>query len=174
MWEIAGIVAGILAGVATRKKLSRKAVIGVGFAAATIVGSAVYTGAYWAYVIGIGVGVVTLFVVGLGVDEKSGIIMGAIMTVLIGGIIYADSYYNQKVQACVVNEKDRGGSDNGYRVYTSCGVFDNSNNWLRGKFHSGELWDQIHVGDTLVIERVGSRRFVFWDTYPNILSVKPA
>ncbi|QBZ72837.1 hypothetical protein SEA_FORTHEBOIS_4 [Streptomyces phage Forthebois] len=83
----------------------------------------------------------------------------------------AQVHYNERTISCHVTEKDRGGKEDGMRVYTSCGTFQNTNSILRGKNTSADLWARIHPGQTQTFHVVGWRLGLTSD-FPNILDVR--
>ena len=86
-------------------------------------------------------------------------------------ISYAQTHYNERVMECQVLGKDRGGNEDGMRVYTSCGTFQNTDSLWRGKNTSGDLWGRIHEGTTQEFTVVGWR-FGLTSDFPNILEVQ--
>jgi len=80
--------------------------------------------------------------------------------------------YNERVVSCQVEDKDRGGDNGSYRVYTKdCGVLANGDQWFRGKTNSADIWNQIEKGKRYNFHVVGWRFELFSD-FPNILEVK--
>lgn len=84
---------------------------------------------------------------------------------------WAQTHYNERAITCHVNGKDRGGKDDGMRVYTTCGTFQNTDSILRGKNTSADLWGRIEVGKTQDFHVVGWRLGLTSD-FPNILEVR--
>lgn len=91
--------------------------------------------------------------------------------IAMGPISWGQTHYNERTLTCHVKEKDRGGNDDGMRVYTSCGTFQNTDSWMRGKNTSGDLWARIRVGSEQQFTVVGWRLGLTSD-FPNILEVK--
>ncbi|QAX92913.1 hypothetical protein SEA_WHEEHEIM_4 [Streptomyces phage WheeHeim] len=83
----------------------------------------------------------------------------------------AQTHWNERVISCHVTEKDRGGKEDGMRVYTSCGTFQNTDSILRGKNTSADIWARIHPGKTQEFHVVGWRLGLTSD-FPNILEVR--
>lgn len=110
-------------------------------------------------------------------DDLFGLLGGMAVGGFVGFLIamlpisYGQVHYNERTLTCSVKEKDRGGNDDGMRVYTSCGTFQNTDSWFRGKTDSGDLWARIHVGSTQEFTVVGWRLGITSD-FPNILEVK--
>jgi len=93
------------------------------------------------------------------------------MVVAMVPISYGQAHYNERVMTCQVEDKDRGGNSDGMRVYTSCGTFQNTDSWWRGKTDSGDLWADIKVGKEQSFKVVGWRFGLLGD-FPNVLEVK--
>lgn len=83
----------------------------------------------------------------------------------------AQVHWNERTISCHVTEKDRGGKEDGMRVYTSCGTFQNTDSILRGKNTSADIWARIHPGKTQEFHVVGWRLGLTSD-FPNILEVR--
>jgi hypothetical protein len=113
--------------------------------------------------------------------EATGDLFGVLGGMCVGGFVgflialmpisYGQVHYNERTMTCKVQEKDRGGNDDGMRVYTSCGTFQNTDSWFRGKTDSGDLWARIHEGSEQQFTVVGWRLGLTSD-FPNILEVK--
>lgn len=110
-------------------------------------------------------------------DDLFGLLGGMAVGGFVGFLIamlpisYGQTHYNERTLTCSVTGKDRGGNDDGMRVYTSCGTFQNTDSWLRGKTNSGDLWARIHEGSKQQFTVVGWRLGLTSD-FPNILEVK--
>lgn len=134
----------------------------------------------WVY-FGLAIVVIMAFlgaVIGLSLDEgcipiAGGFVFGGFVGFLVSmvPVSYGQTHYNERVITCSVQEKDRGGNDGGMRVYTSCGTFQNTDSYWRGKTNSGDLWARINVGSTQQFTVVGWR-FGLTSDFPNILEVK--
>jgi hypothetical protein len=98
-----------------------------------------------------------------------------ITVVLVGSMTllnWATTYRNDHVATCMVTDKDRGGSDSSYRVYTAnCGQLSNEDSIIRGKFDSADLWEKIVPGQTCELRIAGSR-WPFISQFPNVFDVK--
>lgn len=86
--------------------------------------------------------------------------------------VWSDDYSNERWLACLINGKDYGKGNN-YRLYTSCGVLENKNAWLRGKRNSPEIHAGLELGCTYRLRVAGSsmsggRPNVFEVQYPPI------
>ncbi len=117
-------------------------------------------------------------VIGASMDEGClpalvGLVGGGFVGFLVAivPISYAQTHYNERTISCKVTGKDRGGSEDGMRVYTSCGTFQNTDSLWRGKNTSADLWSRIHSGETQRFTVVGWR-FGLTSDFPNILEVK--
>lgn len=117
-------------------------------------------------------------VIGMSWDEGcvpilGGFVFGGFIGFLVSmvPISYGQTHYNERTMECRVDEKDRGGNDDGMRVYTSCGTFQNTDSWWRGKTNSGDLWARIDVGSTQQFTVVGWRLGLTSD-FPNVLNVE--
>ena len=103
-------------------------------------------------------------------------LMGTFLSGTAGVIIalfplnWAQTHYNERSVDCFVKGKDRGGKDNDMRIYTSCGVFQNTDSILRGKNTSADVWSRIEVGKTQTFHVVGWRLGLTSD-FPNVLGV---
>lgn len=84
---------------------------------------------------------------------------------------WAQTHYNERAIDCYVRGKDRGGKENDMRIYTSCGVFQNTDSILRGKNTSADVWSRITVGKTQSFHVVGWR-FGLTSDFPNVLEVQ--
>jgi hypothetical protein len=106
-----------------------------------------------------------------------GAAVGAFVGFFIGGIIvsiptsYYQTHYNERTISCKVTGKDRGGKDDGMRIYTSCGVFENTDSYWRNKHNSADLWAKVKPGETQQFHVVGWR-FPLMSDFPNVLEVK--
>lgn len=108
-----------------------------------------------------------------GIVALGGFAMGGFVGFLVAmvPISYGQTHYNERTISCEVTGKDRGGSEDGMRVYTSCGTFQNTDSLWRGKNTSADLWSRIHSGETQTFTVVGWR-FGLTSDFPNILEVK--
>lgn len=86
-------------------------------------------------------------------------------------LTWAQTHYNERAVDCYVKGKDRGGKENDMRIYTSCGVFQNTDSILRGKNTSADVWSHIEVGKTQTFHVVGWR-FGLTSDFPNVLEVQ--
>lgn len=84
---------------------------------------------------------------------------------------WAQTHYNERVITCHVTGKDRGGKEDDMRIYTSCGVFQNTDSILRSKNTSADIYGRIAIGQTQTFHVVGWR-FGFTSDFPNVLEVK--
>lgn len=84
---------------------------------------------------------------------------------------WAQTHYNERTISCHVTGKDRGGKDNDMRIYTTCGVFQNTDSILRGKNTSADIFGRVTVGKTQTFHVVGWR-FGFTSDFPNVLEVR--
>jgi hypothetical protein len=84
---------------------------------------------------------------------------------------WAQTHYNERTISCHVTGKDRAGKDDGMRIYTSCGVFQNTDSILRGKNTSADVYGRVQVGKTQTFRVVGWR-FGLTSDFPNVLEVK--
>ncbi len=99
---------------------------------------------------------------------------GAFVAAIIGicGLSYVHAHYDERVLTCTVTDKDRGGEDGSYRVYTEeCGQLSNNDSMWRGKFDSADVWQDIKPGEELDLRVVGWRS-EFFSVFPNILEVE--
>lgn len=88
------------------------------------------------------------------------------------GLSYSYSHYNERTVVVTVTDKDRGGDEGSYRVYTEDdGTFANVDSWWRGKVDSADVWQQIEPGHTYRFHVVGWRLGLTSD-FPNILDVQ--
>lgn len=99
-----------------------------------------------------------------------------VLVVLLGGFnFYVSSFYNDRWRTCTVTSKDRGAtssSSSNYRIYTAdCGVFKDTDVFLRGKNNSADIYGQIVPGLTYRLHVVGMRSG-FGSHFPNILDVR--
>jgi len=98
-----------------------------------------------------------------------GFFIGFLLAIFPVNMAYA--HWNERAVKCHVLEKDRGGKEDGMRVYTSCGTFQNTDSILRGKNTSADVWARIHPGKTQEFHVVGWRLGLTSD-FPNILEVR--
>lgn len=98
----------------------------------------------------------------------------AVMAALVVGWLPA-SYafaHNDRTLTCTVTDKDRGGDEGSYRVYTEeCGQLANEDSMWRGKYDSADVWQDLKVGETYKLHVVGYR-IPFLSQFPNVLSVE--
>lgn len=109
-------------------------------------------------------------------SEDAGInVIGAIIglvTILSIPYVISDEFYNEHTVTCTVTEKDRGGDDGSYRIYTEeCGVLANEDALFRGKFNSADTWTEIPDSGTITVRVVGAR-IPFLSDFPNILEIQ--
>ena len=110
-------------------------------------------------------GVFMLFTVGIA---------GIVATLLAAfPATWAQTHYNERTISCHVTGKDRAAKDGGMRIYTSCGVFQNTDSILRGKNTSADVYGRVQVGKTQTFRVVGWR-FGFTSDFPNVLDVRRA
>jgi hypothetical protein len=98
----------------------------------------------------------------------------ALVAVLGGTNVYLGNFYNERWRTCTVTGKDRGQTENSsnYRVYTAnCGVFKDTDLFLRGKNNSADIYGQIQPGRTYRFHVVGARMGL-GSHFPNILQVR--
>ena len=62
------------------------------------------------------------------------------------------------------------GSDK-YLIYTDIGTFENTDQWLCGKFNSSDIYGRIEVGATYEFDTIGIR-VTFFSWYENIIAVR--
>jgi len=94
----------------------------------------------------------------------------------IGGCCYS---FNDSTYTITVTDKERvnKGDDSKYLVYCDVVdgdkdiVFENTDNFLRGKFNSSNIQAHLKVGKTYEVTVVGFR-FPIFSAYQNIISVK--
>lgn len=100
--------------------------------------------------------------------------LGLIGTIAVANV-YIGSFYNDRWRTCTVTSKDRGAtssSSSNYRIYTSnCGVFKDTDAFLRGKNNSADIYGQIQPGHTYRLHVVGARMGL-GSHFPNILAVR--
>ena len=102
------------------------------------------------------------------------VVLFVVVIVIVGVVGYFRDYHDEHVATCHVNSKDRGGEDGAYRVYTSdCGVLGNGDSWLRAKFDSADIWNEIPDSGEVRLRLVGTR-FPMLSWFPNVLEVLPA
>lgn len=95
-----------------------------------------------------------------------------IVLLLCGGLAFVRARYNDHVAVCTIRDKDRGGSDGSYRVYTEqCGVIGNYDQWLNGKSNSADLQSRLQVGHTYML-RIAGWRFSPMSEFPNVVAIK--
>ena len=58
-----------------------------------------------------------------------------------------------------------------YLIYTDIGTFENTDEWLCGKFNSSDIYGRIKIGDTYEFTVIGFR-IPFLSAYQNIIEVK--
>jgi hypothetical protein len=87
------------------------------------------------------------------------------------GLTYDYAHHNPRTEECTVTEKDRGGENGSYRVYTEeCGVLANQDSMWLGKYDSADVWAQIEPGQTYTFRIVGWRN-EFFSNFPNIVEI---
>ncbi|ASU81538.1 hypothetical protein CDO52_00905 [Nocardiopsis gilva YIM 90087] len=90
------------------------------------------------------------------------------------GLSYDRAHYNERHVECTVTNKDRGGDDGSYRIYTEqCGVLANTDSLWHAKWDSADVWQGIEPGQTYRFHVVGWR-FGFFSHFPNVLDVEDA
>lgn len=82
------------------------------------------------------------------------------------------TYKNDHWATCHVTDKDRGGDNGSYRIYTSdCGQLANEDSMLRGKFNSADFWQEI-PDEGVVRFRIAGSRIGFFSQFPNVFDVE--
>jgi hypothetical protein len=101
-------------------------------------------------------------------------LIGAIVIGFITMSIWGVSYRDKHWVTCHVTEKDRGGDDGSYRVYTSdCNTLGNEDSMFQGKHNSSNVWQEIKPGHSYRFLIVGSRIAPVISQFKNILEVQP-
>lgn len=112
---------------------------------------------------------------GLWAGELGGALVVAFVAALVLAFpvaTYAHAHHDERVMTCTVTDKDRGGDDGSYRIYTDeCGQLSNNDSVWRGKYDSADVWQQIEPGNTYRLTVVGWR-MGFLSTFPNVLKVE--
>jgi hypothetical protein len=109
-----------------------------------------------------------------GVGTAVIVVICLLGTITIGSWNWATAYRGEHWATCHVTDKDRGGQDGSYRVYTTnCDTLANEDSVLRGKYDSSNVWQQIPDEGDIQVLIVGSRIPLF-SQFANILEVKPA
>jgi hypothetical protein len=111
-------------------------------------------------------------------DNSAGCLAGIGVALVVGIVAvdtYASTWYNDRWRICTVVDKDRGASSDGsshYRIYTrDCGVLADSDDWMRGKTNSADIWAQIQKGHIYNLHVTGYR-LGLTSSFPNILDVR--
>lgn len=92
-------------------------------------------------------------------------------------IVYSIQDSTKKSVECQITDKGikYDGQQDRYMIYTDHGVFENTDDLLRQKFNSSDIYAKLKVGHRYKIRVVGFRSpFMSW--YPNVLTaieVKP-
>lgn len=117
-----------------------------------------------------------LIVLGGAESGTAGVVAFIIFILLSGGMTwmnYKTAYSNDHWATCTITGKDRGGDDGSYRVYTSdCGQLANKDSYLRGKFNSADIWEEIPNEGQVRLRIVGVRIPII-SQFPNIFEVEP-
>lgn len=111
-------------------------------------------------------------------DGVEGFLVGGFFGFMAAAVVglsvlsYVHANYDERVLSCTITDKDRGGDDGSYRVYTEeCGQLSNNNSLWRGKYDSADVWQDIQPGETVDLRIVGWRS-EFFSVFPNILEVE--
>ena len=119
------------------------------------------------FLIPVGVGIFTREWSGVGIGIFLGFVLAFFLSIL--PISYAASHVNEHTATCTVTDKDRGGDEGSYRVYTEeCGQLANEDSVWRGKYDSADVWQDIEPGTVCELHIVGFRA-PFLSQFPNIL-----
>lgn len=115
-----------------------------------------------------------LALLGAGLAGGEGFLSGGFLGFIVLSFLFYPlgfANHNERVITCHVTEKDRGGDNGSYRVYTEdCGTLANRDQWFRGKTNSADVWNEIKPGQTQRFHVVGWRFELFSD-FPNVLEV---
>jgi hypothetical protein len=123
--------------------------------------------------------VIAAVVIGLTVliaETKMAVAVAVALSIVIGGLLiamnWATTYRNDHWATCHVTDKDRGGDNGSYRIYTSdCGQLANEDSTLRNKYNSADIW-QLIPDKGVVQVRIAGSRAGFFSQFPNVFEVK--
>lgn len=111
---------------------------------------------------------------------SEGFVMSIIVTVIGGALaslvfagVWATAYRHEHWATCHVTNKDRGGDEGSYRIYTSnCGVLADEDSLFRAKYNSADIWNRIPQQGDIRLQIVGSR-WPFLSQFPNVIDAQP-
>lgn len=98
-----------------------------------------------------------------------------VIALLTGAIVIGINWYKDQDVTITVIEKerivDRDGSGSRYLIWSEDETFENTDELLKGKFNSSDIYGQLTVGKTYQCKVIGWRSaFLSW--YRNIISCK--
>lgn len=124
-----------------------------------------------AFLISVGIGVFCGELVAVAMGAFIGLVFAFCLSAL--PLSYFLAHHDEHTVTCTVTDKDRGGQDGSYRIYTEeCGQLANVDSVWRGKFDSADVWQDIKPGHVYELTVVGARIPVLSE-FPNVLAVEP-
>lgn len=102
------------------------------------------------------------------------IIIIFIAVIIFGGVMYYSAYLNsQEVVSITIKDKERIDDNNGskYLIFTENEVFQNTDELIKGKFNSSDVYNQLDIGEVYECEVIGWR-LQFFSMYRNIIKCK--
>lgn len=102
--------------------------------------------------------------------------MKYIIAILISGLVLLTPLYvygTQQDTTITINKSERiqEGNSSKYLIYTQEGVYENTDSFLRLKFNSSDVYNQLEAKKTYNCDTYGWRIPLF-SVYPNIVSCK--
>ena len=98
------------------------------------------------------------------------IILVAIIIIILSAILPVCFHNTYTATVTDKGVKRYDGSDK-YLIYTDIGTFENTDQWLCGKFNSSDIYGRIEVGATYEFDTIGIRA-PFFSWYENIIAVR--
>lgn len=109
------------------------------------------------------------------------IILIAVFAVILSAIGYVALSFNDTEYTVTIVEKElvnyfsEGDADSKYLIYCEDEngetlVFENTDNWLRGKWDSSDIYAKLKVGETYTVTVIGIR-IPFFSMYQNIVNI---
>lgn len=85
---------------------------------------------------------------------------------------YTALHPEKDVTVKVTDKVRTGGDDSKYLIFTSGGVYEDVDTFVKGKYNSSDLYGRIKVGQTYTFHVRGVRNHIL-SMYPNIITMKP-
>ena len=107
----------------------------------------------------------------LGAIDFQGVFVLVVLIVVIIVNILPVCFHNTYTATVTDKGVKRYDGSDKYLIYTDIGTFENTDQWLCGKFDSSDIYGRIEVGKTYEFDVVGLR-VPFFSWYENIIKIR--